>query len=73
MESKFRTWKWTDWESSRDLRRKLGNQVAPETIRRTSSSSDPKLKKQFGGKRGPEFSRPIEQADLPLAQRSKIL
>jgi len=43
---------WADW---RWARRETGNRVAPENIRRTTSSSDQRLRKLFKGERGLPF------------------
>lgn len=50
------TWSWEEWQASRAARRSATQQVGPESVRRRSSSSDRRLRKQFKGKRGPEFS-----------------
>jgi hypothetical protein len=47
---------WEDWLKGRRYRRELGNRVAPEIIRRKSSSSDRRLKKLFKGERGLPFT-----------------
>jgi hypothetical protein len=47
---------WEDWLKGRRFRRELGNRVAPETIRRKSSSKDRRLKKLFNGERGLPFT-----------------
>ena len=41
-------------------RRETGNKVAPEIIRRPSSSSDRRLRKLFNGERGLPFKRTEE-------------
>jgi hypothetical protein len=51
---------WKDWLAGRKARRQAGNRVAPATIRRKKSSSDPRLKKLFKGKRGLPF-RPTSE------------
>jgi hypothetical protein len=43
---------WEDWLKGRRARRETGNKVAPEIIRRPSSSSDRRLRKLFNGERG---------------------
>jgi hypothetical protein len=47
---------YQDWLKGRRYRRELGNRVAPEIIRRKSSSSDRRLKKLFKGERGLPFT-----------------
>jgi len=47
---------YEDWLKGRRWRRELGNLVAPEVIRRKSSSSDRRLKKLFKGERGLPFT-----------------
>jgi hypothetical protein len=47
---------WEDWLKGRRWRRELGNRVAPEVIRRSSSSSDGRLRKLFKGERGLPFT-----------------
>jgi hypothetical protein len=47
---------WEDWLKGRRLRRELGNRVAPEVIRRESSSKDKRLRKLFNGERGLPFT-----------------
>jgi len=51
---------WEDWLKGRKWRRELGNRVAPEVIRRPSSSSDRRLRELFKGERGLPFT-PTEQ------------
>jgi hypothetical protein len=51
---------WEDWLKGRRFRREMGNLVAPEIIRRKSSSSDRRLKKLFKGERGLPFT-PTEE------------
>jgi hypothetical protein len=46
------TMSYEDWLKGRRYRREIGNLVAPETIRRKTSSSDRRLKKLFKGERG---------------------
>lgn len=46
---------WEDWLKGRRARRETGNRVAPEIIRRPSSSSDKRLRRLFGGQRGMPF------------------
>lgn len=61
-ESIIPTWRineaisWEDWLKGRRFRRELGNRVAPEIIRRKSSSKDRRLKKLFNGERGLPFT-----------------
>jgi hypothetical protein len=47
---------WEDWLKGRRARRETGMRVAPEIIRRPSSSSDRRLKKLFNGERGLPFT-----------------
>jgi hypothetical protein len=47
---------YEDWLKGRRLRRELGNRVAPEVIRRESSSKDKRLRKLFKGERGLPFT-----------------
>jgi hypothetical protein len=51
---------WQDWLKGRRYRREMGNLVAPEIIRRKSSSSDRRLKKLFKGERGLPFKKTEE-------------
>ena len=48
---------WNDWLQGRRARREAGNRVAPEVIRRPTSSSDRRLRKLFKGERGLPFKR----------------
>lgn len=48
---------WEDWLKGRRARRETGNRVAPEVIRRPSSSSDKRLRKLFNGQRGLPFKK----------------
>ena len=48
---------WEDWLKGRRARRETGNKVAPEIIRRPSSSSDRRLRQLFNGERGLPFKR----------------
>lgn len=47
--------RWEDWLAGRRARRETGNRVAPEIIRRPSSSSDKRLRRLFRGERGLPF------------------
>jgi len=47
---------YEDWLKGRRHRREMGNLVAPEIIRRKSSSSDQRLKRLFKGERGLPFT-----------------
>jgi hypothetical protein len=47
---------YEDWLKGQRYRRELGNRVAPEIIRRQSSSSDRRLRKLFKGERGLPFT-----------------
>ena len=49
-----------DWLKGRRARRETGNKVAPEIIRRPSSSSDRRLRKLYNGERGLPFKRTEE-------------
>jgi hypothetical protein len=61
-ESSVPTWRineaisWQDWLKGRRYRRELGNRVAPEVIRRESSSSDKRLRPLYRGERGLPFT-----------------
>ena len=48
---------WNDWLQGRRARREASNRVAPEVIRRPTSSSDRRLRKLFKGERGLPFKR----------------
>jgi hypothetical protein len=48
---------WADWQAGRAARRATCNRVAPAVIRRERSSSDRRLKKLFGGERGPRVGQ----------------
>ena len=47
---------WEDWLKGRRARRETSQLLAPEIIRRESSSSDKRLRKQFNGERGLPFT-----------------
>jgi hypothetical protein len=47
---------WEDWLMGRRARRETGLRVAPEVIRRPSSSKDRRLRKLFKGERGLPFT-----------------
>jgi hypothetical protein len=47
---------YEDWLKGRRRRRELGELVAPNVIRRQSSSSDKRLKKLFNDERGLPFT-----------------
>ena len=51
---------WNDWLQGRRARRETGLRVAPEIIRRPSSSSDGRLRKLFKGERGLPFKKTKE-------------
>ena len=51
---------WEDWLKGRRARRETGNRVAPEIIRRPSSSSDERLRKLYKGERGLPFKKTEE-------------
>ena len=51
---------WEEWLAGRRARRQTGNRVAPEVIRRSRSSSDPRLRKLFHGQRGLPFKKTEE-------------
>jgi hypothetical protein len=51
---------WEDWLKGRRTRRETGLRVAPEIIRRPSSSSDKRLRKLFNGERGMPFKKTEE-------------
>lgn len=52
--------KWEDWLKGRRARRETGIRVAPEIIRRASSSSDRRLRRLYGGERGLPFKKTSE-------------
>ena len=47
---------WEDWPAGRKQRRLTGMKVAPEIIRRTSSSGDKRLRRLYKGERGLPFT-----------------
>ena len=51
---------WEDWLKGRRARRETGQRVAPEIIRRPSSSSDRRLRELFNGGRGLPFKKTEE-------------
>lgn len=51
---------WEDWLRGRRARRETGLRVGPEIIRRSSSSSDRRLRKLFKGERGLPFKETEE-------------
>jgi hypothetical protein len=51
---------WEDWLAGRRARRETGKRVAPEFIRRPSSSSDKRLRALFHGERGLPFKKSEE-------------
>ena len=51
---------WADWLKGRRARRETGNRVAPEIIRRPSSSSDKRLRQLYNGERGLPFKKTEE-------------
>ena len=51
---------WEDWLAGRRARRETGNKVAPEIIRRPSSSSDRRLRRLYNGERSRPFKRTEE-------------
>ena len=51
---------WEDWLKGRRARRETGNRVAPEIIRRPTSSSDKRLRRLFNGERGLPFKKTEE-------------
>ena len=52
---------WEEWQASRQARREVSARITPASVRRKSSSSDPKLKKVFDGERGPRFCERIRE------------
>ncbi len=54
------TMSWEDWLKGRRARRETGLRVAPEIIRRPSSSSDRRLHQLYGGERGLPFKKTNE-------------
>ena len=51
---------WEDCLAGRRARRETGNKVAPEIIRRPTSSSDRRLRQLYKGERGLPFKRTEE-------------
>jgi hypothetical protein len=51
---------WEDWLKGRRARRETGNKVAPEIIRRPTSSADRRLRKLYKGERGLPFKKTEE-------------
>ncbi len=51
---------WEDWLKGRRARRETSKRVAPGIIRRTSSSSDKRLRALFNGERGMPFKKTEE-------------
>jgi len=51
------SWTWEEWLQSRKARKAASDRITTESIRRAASSSDRRLKKAFGGQRGPAFNR----------------
>jgi hypothetical protein len=51
---------WEDWLKGQRARRETGNRVAPDVIRRPSSSSDARLRRMFKGERGLPFKKTEE-------------
>ena len=49
--------RWEDWLKGRRARRETGIKVAPGVIRRSSSSSDRRLRKLYNGERGLPFTK----------------
>jgi hypothetical protein len=47
---------WADWLAGRRARRETGNRVAPEIIRRKTSSKDKRLRALYNGERGLPFT-----------------
>jgi len=52
--------RWEDWLKGRRVRRETGMKVAPEIIRRPSSSSDRRLRNLYNGERGLPFKKTEE-------------
>ncbi len=52
--------RWEDWLKGRRARRETGARVAPEVIRRPSSSSDRRLHRLYGTERGLPFKKTNE-------------
>jgi hypothetical protein len=57
---KGRPIRWEDWLAGRRARREAGNRVAPEVIRRSSSSSDRRLRALYNSQRGLPFKKTAE-------------
>lgn len=56
---------WEAWQESRAARRRAGNLVAPQVIRRKSSEDDAYLRETYEGERGPPFNKPFDSAPQP--------
>jgi len=54
------SWEWQEWLDSRAARRAVAQKVGKPISRRTSSSSDKKLRSLFRGERGPDFAWPLD-------------
>ena len=52
--------RWEDWLRGRQARRFTGQRVAPDVIRRPSSSSDKRLRRLYNGQRGLPFKQAEE-------------
>ena len=50
-------WTWEEWQQSRAARRAVTARVGPPVTRRRESSSDRRLRKAFGGERGPAVGK----------------
>ncbi|MDA0991635.1 MAG: hypothetical protein O3A51_12905 [Verrucomicrobia bacterium] len=48
-------WTWEAWQQSRQARRAVTDRITPASVRRTTSSSDKRLRAAFNGQRGPDF------------------
>ena len=57
---KGRPIRWEEWLAGRRARREAGNRVAPEVIRRSSNSSDQRLRELYDSQRGLPFKKTEE-------------
>jgi hypothetical protein len=57
---KGRPIRWEDWLAGRRARREAGDRVVPDVIRRSSSSSDRRLRELYDGQRGMPFKKAEE-------------
>lgn len=53
------SWTWEEWQASRAARRAVAQRVGAKVTRRGESSSDRRLRRTFGGQRGPAFGKGV--------------